>query len=435
MVRRIALGVALLLVLGVGWLLTTDNDRIWPYRNALRYYLLVGDRGSRPIEYEAPPTLPPSGLQTSPDTPRGTLSGTVRTPTGQPITGATVLVAEADGTPHAGESDNAGRYAIENVPVGSYIPVAGAPGYADTSVRTWLGVGVAANTATQLDITLKPAAPSRVTPAGNVRLSEGQVWQIEKPLPARAVRRELTFRADGRPNQLTLYYTPDDGQDTILPTLLAVYPGPANEWESVSLPLAQAGYAVIAVGPEYALDLEQDIDDLERVVNLVKQGAFPRADRERIGALAGSYSGLHVMRLAVRNPAALDAALLLGPPTDAFELRRQFEAGSFFPPFGLDQALVALGLPNREPERYWRYSVRYHARAIQMPVMLIHSKQDEIVPFTQSQMLADEFQRLGTPYELHILEGLGHYLLETERTPAIDDLFNTTTEFFAQNLR
>ncbi|MBV9792254.1 MAG: prolyl oligopeptidase family serine peptidase, partial [Chloroflexi bacterium] len=195
------------------------------------------------------------------------------------------------------------------------------------------------------------------------------------------------------------------------------------------------GYAVIAVGPAYALDLEADIDDLQRVVNLAKAGAFPRADGSRIGALAGSYSGLHVLRLAMRAPDALDSALLLGPPTDLFELRRLFEEGSFFPPFGLDQALIALGLPDRAPERYWRYSARYHARDLTLPLMLIHSKQDEVVPFTQSQLLADELQRLGRPHELHILEGMGHYLQATERTPAIDDLFNTTLDFFDRTLR
>ncbi len=213
-----------------------------------------------------------------------------------------------------------------------------------------------------------------------------------------------------------------------------MYPGPADQWESVSLPLAQAGYAVVAVGPAYALDLEPDIDDLQRVVQQIRKGILPRADADRLGALGGSYSGLHVMRLAVREPDALRAALLLGPPTDMFELRRQFEAGTFFPPFGLDQALIALGLPSREPERYWQYSARYHARDIPMPVMLIHSKEDEVVPFTQSQLLADELTRLGKPHELHILEGMGHYLLATERTPAIDDLFQTTINFFLEHL-
>ncbi|HEY0604707.1 MAG TPA: carboxypeptidase regulatory-like domain-containing protein [Herpetosiphonaceae bacterium] len=417
--RRILLILAFLVVLIVVFVSTTDSPRIWPYRHAAQYLLL--DR---------------LGLVRPPDSKqRGTVQGVVRSSLGQPIAGARVLLPAVDGTAFSAESDAQGRYMLPDVPAGSYLPVAGAPGFADTTMRTLLGIGVAAGQTTPLDITLSPRLPSRVSAPTDVRLSEPETWQIEKPLPGSAIRRQISFQADGRSNQLTFLYTPNDGATTPLPTLLAVYPGSADTWESVSLPLAQAGYAVIAVGPAYALDLEADIDDLQRVVNLARSGALPRADGSRIGVLAGSYSGLHVLRLAVRAPDALDSALLLGPPTDLFELRRLFEEGSFFPPFGLDQALIALGLPDRTPERYWRYSARYHARDLNLPLMLIHSKEDEVVPFTQSQLLADELQRLGKPHELHILEGMGHYLLATERTPAIDDLFNTTLDFFDRTLR
>ncbi len=417
MLRRIFAGLAVVVVLAVIGLATTDSPRVWPYRNTLLYFLQKRLGGLQPV------------LGSS-----GELRGVVRSVWGRPVEGATVLVSAPDGTAYSAESDAQGRYRIADVPSGSYIPVAAAPGFEDLVLRTVLGIRVAPGQATDLELTLRPRQPVDIAPARDVRLSEAQVWEIQKPLPGRALRRELTFRVDGRSNQLTLYYTPDDGQTTLLPTLLAVYPGPADQWESVSLPLAQAGYAVVAVGPAYALDLEPDIDDLQRVVQQIRKGILPRADADRLGALGGSYSGLHVMRLAVREPDALRAALLLGPPTDMFELRRQFEAGTFFPPFGLDQALIALGLPSREPERYWQYSARYHARDIPMPVMLIHSKEDEVVPFTQSQLLADELTRLGKPHELHILEGMGHYLLATERTPAIDDLFQTTINFFAEHL-
>lgn len=417
--RRIFLIFAFVVALLLVFLSTTDHPRIWPYRHAAQYLLL--DR----LDLVRPPD---SGE-------RGTVQGVVRSSFGQPIAGARVLLPAVDGTAFTAESDARGRYVLADVPAGSYIPVAGAPGFADSAMRTLLGIGVAAGQTTVLDITLSPRQPSQVSSPTEVRLSDPEAWQIEKPLPASAIRRQISFQADGRSNQLTFLYTPNDGATTPLPTLLAVYPGSADTWESVSLPLAHAGYAVIAVGPAYALDLEADIDDLERVLELARSGALPRADGSRIGVLAGSYSGLHVLRLAVRAPDVLDSALLLGPPTDLFELRRLFEAGSFFPPFGLDQALIALGLPDRVPEHYWRYSARYHARDLTLPLMLIHSKEDEVVPFTQSQLLADELQRLGRPYELHILEGMGHYLQATERTPAIDELFNTTLDFFDRTLR
>ncbi len=413
---------ALPLLLGavVAWLLLTDDARIWPYRNTIQYYAF---RTSLRLTGWEPAAA-------------GLLVGSVRDTSGTPIPGARVLVSTWNGTTWSGTTDTTGRYRITDVPAGSHIVVAGAAGFEHWSTREALlnRVHIRPDIATELAIRLAPAAPQERLPAANWRLGSPRRVQIGAPLPATADEYDVHFDVDGRPNQTTLYYTPVGGPPT-LPTLLAVYPGPADTWASVSLPLAQAGYAVIAVGPAYALDLEPDVDDLVRVLTKVREGAFPRADPERIGLLGGSYSSLHVFRLAERNPDAADAILVLGSPSDLFELRRLFEEGTFVPPFGLDQAFIALGLPSREPERYLRYSPRFHARAFRAPIMLIHSKVDEVVPFEQSQLFAEELARLGKPHELKILEGMGHYLLEPERTPAVDDLFNTTLSFFERELR
>lgn len=413
--------IPLLVLLGIGIFLgTTDNQRIWPYRNTLQYHVL----------HEIKQWWPTTATGT------GALHGVVRDMAGKPIVGARVLVAQEDGTPWSSVSDDNGAYSISPVPAGRYVPIAGASGYADKAIRRagLLRIPIPANRQTNIDITLDRLRPDVISPLTDWSLGQVQNVSIPAPLPATAHVRQVHYQVNGQANQTTLYYTPDGGAP-VLPTILAVYPGPADTWAQVSIPLAQAGFAVIAVGPAYALDLEPDVDDLQRLIDQLQSGAFPRADPQRIGIIAGSYSSLHVFRLAERQVQGIGAMLLLGPPTDLFELRRQFEAGTFFPPFGLDNALIALGFPDRDPERYWRYSVRYHASSINVPIMLIHSKIDEVVPFTQSQLLADELQRLGKPYELHILEGMGHYLLEPKRTPAIDDLFKTTIGFFTHELQ
>jgi pimeloyl-ACP methyl ester carboxylesterase len=417
MFQRLGMLAVLLSCIGIGYVTTTDNPRIVPYRNTVQYYVLNS------LDMIHPPE----------DQSGGRLTGVVRSPWEQPIPHATVLLPAIDGTVFTAESDAAGRYAID-APVGRYVPVAGAPSFADISLHTLVGIGIEVDRTTPLDVTLTPSQTPSISAPTNVQIGTPEVLSIESPIPSTALRRQINFTAEGRSNQLTFLYTPNDDADTMLPMLLAVYPGPANWWEIVSLPLAQAGYAVVAVGPEYALDLETDVDDLVRLIRLAGAAQLPRVDGNRIGVFGGSYSGLHVLRLVVRHPQAVDAALLLGAPTDLFALRQQFEAGAFFPPFGLDQALIALGLPSRAPERYWRYSARYHARKIEIPLMLIHSKVDEVVPFNQSQLLADELARLDKPHELRLLDDLGHYLYEPEYRPALGDLFETTTEFFDQQL-
>ncbi len=188
MLRRIFAGLAVVVVLAVIGLATTDSPRVWPYRNTLLYFLQKRLGGLQPV------------LGSS-----GELRGVVRSVWGRPVEGATVLVSAPDGTAYSAESDAQGRYRIADVPSGSYIPVAAAPGFEDLVLRTVLGIRVAPGQATDLELTLRPRQPVDIAPARDVRLSEAQVWEIQKPLPGRALRRELTFRVDGRSNQLTLY--------------------------------------------------------------------------------------------------------------------------------------------------------------------------------------------------------------------------------------
>ncbi|HXI16797.1 MAG TPA: prolyl oligopeptidase family serine peptidase [Chloroflexota bacterium] len=266
--------------------------------------------------------------------------------------------------------------------------------------------------------TLQPNAAEPALAAGvGLTLGDPEVVTSQTPLPGRAVRRSVSFQSGGRSNQLTLLYTPEwVPLGAVLPVLLTVYPGPADGWEAASVPLAEAGYAVIAVGPAYSFALERDIDELARLLRFAREGRLPGADGSRLAVLGGSYSGLHVLRLLQREHGQMDlrAVVLMGAPTDLFDMRRRLEDRSFVPPFGLDQALIALGIPNRNPARYWRYSGAYHVRPKAPPHLLIHSRSDDVVPYQQSELLARSLAGAGVPHELHLMDGGSHYLLSNE---------------------
>ena len=227
---------------------------------------------------------------------------------------------------------------------------------------------------------------------------------------------------------------PGGGQGPRWPLLLTVYPGPAAEWECASLPLAEAGYAVLATGPAYSFEPERDVEDLARWLQQARAGALPGVDGGRTALLGGSYSGLHVQRL-LRRPADLRgvrAVVLLGAPSDLFDARRRLEDGTYVPPFGLDAALVALGFPHREPLRYWRYSGAYHVRRDQPPLALIHSRQDQVVPFQQSEALARRLAAVGAPYRLDVFEAASHYLLSEDGDALA--IYRLTLEFVGLQL-
>jgi dipeptidyl aminopeptidase/acylaminoacyl peptidase len=213
-----------------------------------------------------------------------------------------------------------------------------------------------------------------------------------------------------------------------------VYPGPAAEWECASLPLAAAGYAVLAAGPAYSFEPERDVDDLARWLRLAREGALPEVDGGRVALLGGSYSALHVQRLLERPEelGAVRAVVLLGAPSDLFDARRRLEDGTYVPPFGLDAALIALGFPDREPLRYWRYSWAYHVRRDQPPVALIHSRRDEVVPFEQSEALARRLEAVGAPYRLYVFEAASHYLLSEDGDALA--IYQLTLEFLGERL-
>jgi Carboxypeptidase regulatory-like domain/Prolyl oligopeptidase family len=417
--RRWPLIALLAVVVVLIFLATTDNPAVWPTRNTLAYRLAHWWEARVGV-------IPPTGL--------AQLRGCIHSDTGAPLLGAAVVLAERDGTLHQTLADAGGCYRIDGVPVGAYVPIASAPGHADAAIRPWrLPLHLSAGQQRKLDITLGPATLPALSPGTDLRVGAPITLTWALPRPSVAVRRQITYESGNRMNQLTYLYAPVVTGTAPLPTLLAVYPGPADLWEGVSIPLAAAGYAVVAVGPAYALDLEDDIDELRRLVGFIRAGLLPGVDGRRIAVLGGSYSSLHVQRL-VAGDTGFRGVVLLGAASDLFDLRRRFEEGSFLPPFGLDQALIALGTPDTSPERYWRYSSRFHLRRDLPPILLMHSRSDEVVPFEQSEQLAADLGRLGVAYEAHFFDGMSHYLLADRPSADLDRLYAITTDFLRRVL-
>jgi len=419
-VRRFWLPTALMLVVvALAFLATSDNAAIWPLRNTLAY------KTTRWWE---------ARIGTARSNGVGALHGCLHDDSGAALPGATVLLSERDGLVHQTTADTSACYQIAGIPAGRYVPIASAPDYDDVAVRPWglpLYIGAAAQQT--LDITLAPLSLPALRPGTHLRIGARAKVTWPQPQPSAALRYQLSYDSGGRPNQLTYLYTPVVTSTQPLPTLLAVYPGPADQWEGVSIPLAAAGYAVIAVGPVYALDLEDDIAELQRLVAFTRAGALPGADGRRMGLLGGSYSSLHVQRLLERDT-GFRGVVLLGAASDAFELRRRFEQGSFLPPYGLDQALIALGTPDTSPERYWRYSAHYHLRRDLPPILLMHSRDDAVVPFQQSEQLAADMDQLGVAYEAHFFNGMSHYLLADRPSQDLTELYAITTDFLRRTL-
>ncbi|MCB0195836.1 MAG: carboxypeptidase regulatory-like domain-containing protein [Anaerolineae bacterium] len=412
-----SLGFALVILLL--WVATTRYTPVWAFRNTLQYHIYTGWW---------------SLTDQTTSNQFGSLQGTVTNTRGAAIEGVWVIVPQWDGTTYIGRTDADGRYTIEHIPIGTYHPVATAPGY--QSVRLggyWNRVTINPNATTIANTDLTPEPARSVTPGTHFALAEPKTVQCDiPPFETTAIQRQIHFLSDDEPNQLSFYYPPPDTAPNPAPLLLVIYPGPADGWVCASLSLVKAGYAVIAAGPAYTFDLEADLDELERLLTFVREGQFPGSDGRRIAIMGGSYSSLHVQRLLQRGQ-QVDAALLLGPPTDLFDMRRRQEDGSFVPPFGLDQAFIAMGFPHQDPLLYLKYSGAYHVRADFPPLAILHSRGDDTVPYQQSERLAANMEAVGAPYELHLFEG-GHYLIAEQADADSQAIYDTTLEFLAKHL-
>lgn len=349
-----------------------------------------------------------------------TVRGTVRNAAGWPIAGATAIVPLPDGTTLEVRTAPDGTWAIPGVPTGRRPAWVGAPGMAPVVVEVdVLGTD---GDALKVDVILGPAARAPNADPGTVRdrardvVHEGEstTWTCDRPIPGTAVRSEVLAPRVGLGPGQAIRYRPDPAvplsgggnpDDMARPPLLVVYPGPAASWECASIPLAAAGFELVAYGPPYGFDVEGEVDRLRLLMATLG---------ERPAVLAGSYSAIHALRLVQdAPPETVRGVVLMGPPVDLFDLRRRLEVDGWVPPFGLDRALVALGTPDREVARHARYSARLHVAPSHPPTLVIHSRSDEVVPIAQGEAYLRALAEAGLVGEGMFLDGGGHYLLSS----------------------
>lgn len=399
------------------WFGLSSNARITGLRNVLHYNLVQRLGGPRVGAGEQP----------------GSIAGTVEDDKGLPLGGATVLVASPLGDTYTTETGSDGRFHIDDVPPGRYVPVAGRRGHDDALPQTCLAGlcwkdAVAVRPGRQArgpDLALKPLATPEIALNDSLVVSATTEVESTAPLPGKARRTHFSFeRAGLRVNDCWLY-EPVDGEGS-LPTLLLVLPGPVMGWEIIPVPFANQGFSVVACYPLRGTDIDGDAADLLTALEYVRQGRVPSAaDTERLGLIAASFTSLHAYRLLALT-GEVDVALLLGGMSDGFAFRHDIETGIAHAREPFDLIIIALGLPNSSPELYFKFSALYHLEGLP-PLCILHGIDDELVPFNQSVMLADALEQRGMPHEFYSYEGLKHYF-----STSADDA--TTQQMFRDSL-
>jgi len=195
---------------------------------------------------------------------------------------------------------------------------------------------------------------------------------------------------------------------------------------------AKAGFVVIASDYRYqGATVKRDewggveIDDVLNLVPTLKSLAY--VDPDRLFMLGLSRGGT-MTYLAIKRGISVKAAAVIGGVTD---VKAWVDAR---PEMGIVNgneytdgfAKIWPDYEHRAEEYYRARSAAYWADQINVPVLILHSRTDRLVPVTQAFHIAEALQEKGKVYALHIYDRDGHALPQNrdDRNRMIIDWFN-----------
>ena len=192
------------------------------------------------------------------------------------------------------------------------------------------------------------------------------------------------------------------------------------EFDWWSQALADQGYAVLrpnyrgsdidwqflkAGFGEWGRKMQTDLSDGVRF--LIKEGV---ADSARVCIVGASYGGYAALAGVTLDPGVYRCAVSVAGLSDLALMMRSRGEG------GVDARSTI-----RYWDRYWGVTGRTdpaldaispikHVNAVKVPVLLIHGRDDTVVPFEQSQLIFDALRRNSKDVELVALKEEDHWL-------------------------
>ena len=259
-----------------------------------------------------------------------------------------------------------------------------------------------------LDRTAKKAYPIAAAYDGINEIYE-EKWISYKAADNREIPAYLTL-PKREPKSLPLIVLPHGGPHS------RDYPG----FDFLSQSLASRGYAVLqpqfrgsngfgrewleAGFHEYGKKMQTDLSDGVRA--LAAQGLI---DPKRVCIFGASYGGYAALAGATLDAGIYRCAASLAGPADMREMLKGWPK----PTMGAESArfwdrFVGIEDGNMAPAD--AISPAKHADRVTIPILLIHGKDDTVVPYRQSEIMASALKSAGKPYEFVTLEGEDHWL-------------------------
>ena len=251
--------------------------------------------------------------------------------------------------------------------------------------------------------------------------------------------------ADGLP--ITGYLTLPRGRDAKnLPLVVFPHGGPAardepgNDWWAQAM--ASRGYAVLQVNyrgsegfgrqfleagfGEWGRKMQTDLSDGVRY--LAAQGIV---DPKRVCIVGASYGGYAALAGATLDQGVYRCAVDVSGPAELAKLvawgkERDGDEGVAVQRYWLRY----MGVSALSDPRLAAISPAEQAAKVSIPILIIHGKDDTVVPFEQSQMMADALAKAGKPYQFVVLNHEDHWL---SRGDTRLQMLQATVDFLQKN--
>ncbi|WP_439470665.1 alpha/beta hydrolase family protein [Brevundimonas sp.] len=265
--------------------------------------------------------------------------------------------------------------------------------------------------------------------AGTV-ISAGGAYAAVTPAQVAPVRAISYAAADGLEIRGFLTTPPGVENPRGLPLVVLAHGGPAShdsrgfDWWSQAL--ASRGYAVLQANfrgstgygdafmeagyGEWGRKMQTDLSDGVRW--LTGEGVIDPAKVCIVGASYGGYAALAgatldrgVYRCAVSVAGVSDLRAMVDDEASR-GARRENVTTRYWNRFMGAERLGDRSLDERSPARL--------AAQADAPILLIHGKDDSVVPIVQSRLMADALRRANKPFEFIELEGEDHWLSRTD---------------------
>jgi dipeptidyl aminopeptidase/acylaminoacyl peptidase len=210
-----------------------------------------------------------------------------------------------------------------------------------------------------------------------------------------------------------------------LPLVVMPHGGPeardSATFDSWAQFLASRGYAVLqpqyrgsagfglrhrnAGRRQWGLLVQDDISD--GVMHLIKTGV---ADPARVCIVGWSFGGYATMAGLAFSPDLYKCGVAGAGVSDLIAML-EYEAKYTGQWLGdNDYWTWLIGSPGADRARLIATSPAQHAAKFKAPLLLVHGKDDTVVPKSQSDLMADSLKAAGRPYEYVVLEGEDHHL-------------------------